>query len=182
KQVYLCNSGAEAIEAAIKLVRHATRRPYILAFYNAFHGRTLGALSLTASKPVQRRGFAPLLPGVFHAPYPDPYRSRSDESAEECLDHIENVLFGTVLPPEETAAVFVEPIQGEGGLVVPPDHFLTGLRRPGHGQGSVQVDHEGRAGMRPTGKFFAIEHTGVVPDVICMAKAVGGGLPLGDVI
>src|SRR5436853_2443178 len=112
KQVYLCNSGAEAIEASIKLVRHATRRPYILAFYNAFHGRTLGALSLTASKPVQRRGFAPLLPGVFHAPYPDPYRSRRDESAEECLDHLEHVLFRTVLPPEETAASSVDAIKG----------------------------------------------------------------------
>jgi len=182
KQVYLCNSGAEAIEGAIKLVRHSTRRPYILAFYNAFHGRTLGALSLTASKPVQRRGFAPLLPGVFHAPYPDPHRSRGDDPAEECLDHIENVLFHTVLPPEETAAIFVEPIQGEGGLVVPPDHFLTGLRRLCDRHGILLVDDEVQAGMGRTGKFFAIEHAGVAPDVICMAKAVGGGLPLGAVI
>ena len=182
KQVFLCNSGAEAIEAAIKLVRHATRRPYLLAFYNAFHGRTLGALSLTASKPVQRRGFAPLLPGVFHAPYPDPYRSRSDDPAAECLDHIENVLFRTVLPPEETAAVFVEPIQGEGGLVVPPDHFLTGLRRLCDRHGILLVDDEVQAGMGRTGKFFAIEHAGVAPDVICLAKALGGGLPLGAVI
>jgi len=182
KQVYLCNSGAEAIEAAIKLARHSTRRPYILAFFNAFHGRTLGAVSLTASKPVQRRGFAPLLPGVFHAPYPDPHRRPGGDPAEECLDHIENVLFQTVLPPEETAAVFVEPIQGEGGLVVPPDHFLTGLRRLCDRHGILLVDDEVQAGMGRTGKFFAIEHTGVVPDVICMAKAVGGGLPLGAVI
>src|SRR5438132_329982 len=147
KQVYLCNSGAEAIEGAIKLVRHSTRRPYILAFYNAFHGRTLGALSLTASKPVQRRGFAPLLPGVFHAPYPDPHRSRGDDPAEECLDHIENVLFHTVLPPEETAAIFVEPIQGEGGLVVPPDHFLTGLRRLCDRHGILLGDVRGRGLM-----------------------------------
>jgi 4-aminobutyrate aminotransferase len=182
KQVYLCNSGAEATEAAIKLARHATCRPYILAFYNAFHGRTLGAVSLTASKSVQRRGFAPLLPGVFHEPYPDPYRSRTADPAEECLNHIEEVLFRTVLPPEETAAVFVEPIQGEGGLVVPPDRFLTGLRRLCDRYGILLVDDEVQAGMGRTGKFFAIQHTGVVPDIICMAKAVGGGLPLGAII
>jgi 4-aminobutyrate aminotransferase len=182
KQVYFCNSGTEATEAAIKLARHATRRPYVLAFYNAFHGRTLGAVSLTASKAVQRRGFAPLLPGVFHAPYPDPYRSRSDDQAGECLRHIEDVLFRTVLPPEETAAVFVEPIQGEGGVIVPPDRFLTGLRRLCDRYGILLVDDEVQAGMGRTGKFFAIEHAGVVPDIICMAKALGGGLPLGAII
>jgi 4-aminobutyrate aminotransferase len=182
KQVYFCNSGAEAIEAAIKLARHATRRPYILAFYNAFHGRTLGAVSLTASKAVQRLGFAPLLPGVFHAPYPDPYRSRSGDPAAECLTHIEDVLFRTVLPPEETAAVFVEPIQGEGGLIVPPDRFLIGLRRLCDRHGILLVDDEVQAGMGRTGKFFAIQHAGVVPDIICMAKALGGGLPLGAMI
>lgn len=182
KQVYFCNSGAEATEAAIKLARHATRRPYILAFYNAFHGRTLGAVSLTASKTVQRRGFAPLLPGVFHAPYPDPYRSRTGNPAEECLAHIEDVLFRTVLPPEETAAVFVEPIQGEGGLIVPPDAFLKGLRRLCDRHGILLVDDEVQAGMGRTGRFFAIQHTGVVPDIICLAKALGGGLPLGAII
>src|SRR5213083_1304134 len=161
KQVYLCNSGAEAVEAAIKLARHATRRPYILAFYNAFHGRTLGAVSLTASKAVQRRGFAPLLPGVFHALYPDPYRSRTSDPARECLEHIEQVLFRTVLPPED---------------------FLTGLRRLCERHGILLVDDEVQTGMGRTGKFFAIEHAGVVPDVICLAKAVGGGLPLGAVI
>ncbi len=182
KQVYLCNSGAEAVEAAIKLARHATRRPYILAFYNAFHGRTLGAVSLTASKAVQRRGFAPLLPGVFHAPYPDLYRSRAADPAAECLDHIENLLFRTVLPPEETAAIFVEPIQGEGGVIVPPDSFLTGLRRLCNRHGILLVDDEVQSGMGRTGKFFAIEHARVVPDIICMAKALGGGLPLGAIV
>lgn len=182
KQVYFCNSGAEATEAAIKLSRHATRRPYILAFYNAFHGRTLGAVSLTASKAVQRLGFAPLLPGVFHAPYPDPYRSGARDPAEECLSHIEDVLFRTVLPPEETAAIFIEPIQGEGGLIVPPDHFLTGLRHLCDRHGILLVDDEVQAGMGRTGKFFAIEHAGVAPDIICMAKALGGGLPLGAII
>src|SRR5437016_7829978 len=117
KQVYFCNSGAEATEAAIKLARHATRRPYILAFYNAFHGRTLGAVSLTASKAVQRRGFAPLLPGVFHAHYPDPYRHGAGDAARESLHYIEDVLFRTVLPPEATAAILAEPIQGEGGVI-----------------------------------------------------------------
>lgn len=182
KQVYLCNSGAEAVEAAIKLARHATRRPYILAFYNAFHGRTLGAVSLTASKPVQRKGFAPLLPGVFHAPYPDSYRSRTAHPAEDALDYIENLLFRTVLPPEETAAVFVEPIQGEGGLIVPPDIFLKGLRRLCDRHGILLVDDEVQTGIGRTGKWFAIEHTGVVPDIICVAKALGGGLPLGGII
>src|SRR5437773_7750083 len=182
KQVYLCNSGAEAVEAAIKLARHATRRPYILAFYNAFHGRTLGAVSLTASKPVQRRGFAPLLPGVFHAFYPDPYRSRTSDPSRECLDHIEQILFRTVLPAEETAAIVVEPIQGEGGVIVPPDSFLAGLRRLCDRYGILLVDDEVQAGMGRTGKFFAIEYAKVVPDIICMAKAVGGGLPLGAVI
>jgi 4-aminobutyrate aminotransferase len=182
KQVYLCNSGTEAIEAAMKLARHATRRPYILAFLNAFHGRTLGALSLTASKAVQRRGFAPLLPGVFHAPYADPYRSGAEDPAAECLNHIEHVLFRTVLPPEETAAIFVEPIQGEGGLIVPPDSFLAGLRRLCNRYGILLVDDEVQTGMGRTGRFFAIEHAGVVPDIVCMAKALGGGLPLGAMI
>jgi 4-aminobutyrate aminotransferase len=182
KQVYFCNSGAEATEAAIKLARHATRRPYILAFYNAFHGRTLGAVSLTASKAVQRRGFAPLLPGVFHAPYPDPYRSHTGDSAADTLNYIEDILFRTVLPAEETAAIFVEPIQGEGGLIVPPDGFLKGLRRLCDRHGILLVDDEVQAGMGRTGKFFAVQHTGVVPDIICMAKALGGGLPLGAII
>ena len=182
KQVYLCNSGAEAVDAAIKLARHATRRPYILAFFHAFHGRTLGAVSLTASKPVQRRGFAPLLPGVFHAPFPNPYRSRTGDPSQESLEHIEQVLFRTVLPAEETAAIFVEPIQGEGGLIVPPDAFLKGLRRLCDRHGILLVADEVQSGMGRTGKFFAIEHAGVAPDIICMAKALGGGLPLGAVV
>ena len=182
KQVFLCNSGAESVDAAIKLVRHATRRPYILAFYNSFHGRTLGAMSLTSSATVQRRGFAPLLPGVFHAPYPDPYRCRTEDPTGECLDYIENLLFRTVLPPEETAAMVVEPIQGEGGLIVPPDDFLSSLRRLCNRYGILLVDDEVQAGMGRTGKFFAIEHAKVIPDVICMAKALGGGLPLGAIV
>jgi 4-aminobutyrate aminotransferase len=182
KQVYLCNSGAEAIEAAIKLVRHATRRPYLLAFLNAFHGRTLGALSLTASKVVQRRGFAPLVPGVIHVPYPDPYRSRSGDPAQESLAYIEQTLFQTILPPEETAAIFVEPIQGEGGIIVPPDRFLVGLRRLCDRYGILLVVDEVQTGLGRTGRFFAIEHVGVVPDIVCLAKALGGGLPLGAMI
>jgi 4-aminobutyrate aminotransferase len=182
KQVYLCNSGAEAVEAAIKLARHATRRPYLLAFINAFHGRTVGALSLTASKAVQRRGFAPLLPGVFHVPYPDPYHSRAEDPVADSLGYIEQTLFRTILPPEETAAIVVEPIQGEGGLIVPPDGFLVGLRRLCDRYGILFVDDEVQSGMGRTGRFFAIEHAGVVPDIVCMAKALGGGLPLGAMI
>lgn len=182
KQVFLCNSGAEAIEAAIKLARHATRRPYLLAFYNSFHGRTVGAVSLTSSAAVQRRGFAPLLPGVFHAPYPDPYRSQTGNATAECLDYIENLLFRTVLPPDETAAIFVEPIQGEGGLIVPPKGFLKSLRRLCNRHGILLVVDEVQSGMGRTGKFFAVEHDGIVPDIICVAKALGGGLPLGAII
>jgi 4-aminobutyrate aminotransferase len=169
KKVFLGNSGAEAIEAAMKLARYHTRRPYFLAFYGAFHGRTFGALSLNASKPVQREGFAPLLPHVVHAPYGD-------------LDFITDVLFKRNLPPQEVAAIFVEAIQGEGGYIVPPDEFLIGLRELCDEHGILLVDDEVQAGMGRTGKMWAMEHSGVVPDVICFAKGVASGLPLGGII
>jgi 4-aminobutyrate aminotransferase len=169
KKVFLGNSGAEAIEAAMKLARHHTRRPYFLAFYGAFHGRTFGALSLNASKPVHREGFAPLLPHVAHAPYGD-------------LDFITDVLFKRNLPPNEVAAIFVEPIQGEGGYVVPPDEFLIGLRELCDEHSILFVADEVQSGMGRTGKMWAIEQSGVVPDVICFAKGVASGLPLGGII
>ncbi|MHC4605532.1 MAG: acetyl ornithine aminotransferase family protein [Planctomycetota bacterium] len=168
KSCFLCNSGAEAVEAAMKLARWVTRRPKYLAFYEAFHGRTFGALSLTASKAIQRQGFAPLL-DVVHAPYGD-------------LDFIRNRLFKRTAPPEDIAAIFVEPIQGEGGYNMPPDGFLQGLREICDEHGILLVDDEIQAGLGRTGKMFAIEHWGVEPDIITLAKPVGGGLPLGAII
>ncbi|MBI2931435.1 MAG: acetyl ornithine aminotransferase family protein [Planctomycetes bacterium] len=166
KQCFLANSGTEAIEAAIKLARFATRRPRMIAFYNCFHGRSMGSLSLTASKAVHRRHFSPLLGDVSHAPYGD-------------LDFIENILFKKTTPPEDVAAIFVEPIQGEGGYKVAPKEFLPGLRRLCDKHGILMVADEVQAGLGRTGKMNAVDHWGVVPDIICWAKPVGGGLPLG---
>jgi 4-aminobutyrate aminotransferase len=177
------NSGAEAIEACIKLSRYTTRRTNVIAFLGAFHGRTLGALSLTASKAVQRRGFGPMMPGVFHAPYPDCYRCpigwTPDACAAECLAFIEDELFVHLVSPDEVAAIVIEPIQGEGGYVVAPDHFLQRLRELTRAHGIVLVVDEVQSGMGRTGKMFAIEFSGVRPDAIAMAKGIASGLPLG---
>jgi 4-aminobutyrate aminotransferase len=177
------NSGTEAVEAAIKLAKYHTKRQNIIAFFGAFHGRTLGALSATASKIAQRKGFLPLVPGVYHAPYPDPYRCPPDRTPEscaaECLDFIEHQLFVHVVPPDEVAAVLVEPIQGEGGYIVPPDFFLQGLRDLTKKHGILLVADEVQSGMGRTGRMFAIEHTGVEPDIVTIAKGIASGLPLG---
>ena len=177
------NSGAEAIEAAIKLARHVTGRPAIIAFLGGFHGRTLGALALTASKTVQRRGFNPLMPAVYHAPYPKTYRCppgmTPDQWVSYCLDYIDHELFGQLVSPDEVAAIVVEPIQGEGGYVVAPDAFLHGLRDITRRHGILLVADEVQSGMGRTGKMFAIEHTGVQPDIVALAKGVASGLPLG---
>jgi 4-aminobutyrate aminotransferase len=177
------NSGTEAIEACIKLSRYATRRDNIIAFLGGFHGRTLGALSLTASKAIQRRGFGPMMPGVFHAPYADCYRCplglEADNCAAECLNFIEDQIFLHLVSPDEVAAVVVEPIQGEGGYVVPPDQFLQRLRELTAKNGILLVVDEVQSGMGRTGKMFAIEHAGVRPDLIAMAKGIASGLPLG---
>ena len=177
------NSGAEAIEAAIKLARHATGRPAIIAFLGGFHGRTLGALALTASKTVQRRGFNPLMPAVYHAPYPKTYRCPPGMTPEQwvsyCLDYIDHELFGQLVAPDEVAAIVVEPIQGEGGYVVAPDAFLLGLRDITKRHGILLVADEVQSGMGRTGKMFAIEHSGVQPDIVAIAKGVASGLPLG---
>jgi 4-aminobutyrate aminotransferase len=181
---YYGNSGAEAIEAALKLARYHTRRQNIIAFYGAFHGRTMGALSLTASKPQQRRRFAPLVPGVTHVRYPDVYRGcmGSGQEAEAfalgCARFIEDKLFRTALPPEEVAAIFVEPIQGEGGYVVAPTVFMQELRRICDRHGILLVVDEVQSGAGRTGKWWAIEHTGVEPDIVCIAKGIASGLPL----
>jgi len=177
------NSGTEAIEACIKLARYATGRPNIIAFFGGFHGRTLGALALTASKAIQRRGFSPLMSGVFHAPYADCYRCpvglKSDNCAAECLDFIDHQLFVHLVSPDEVAAVVVEPIQGEGGYVVAPDQFLQRLRELTKANGILLVADEVQSGMGRSGRMFAIEHTGVEPDVVAIAKGIASGLPLG---
>jgi 4-aminobutyrate aminotransferase len=177
------NSGTEAIEAAIKLARFATGRPNILAFLGGFHGRTMGALALTASKPVQRRGFGPLMAGVYHAPYADCYRCpvglKPETCAAECLDYIEHQIFVHLLSPDEVAAIVVEPIQGEGGYVVAPDQFLQRLRELTRARGILLVVDEVQSGMGRTGKMFAIEHAHVQPDVVAIAKGVASGMPLG---
>ena len=182
---YYGNSGAEAVEAALKLARYHTKRQNVIAFLGAFHGRTMGALSLTASKPQQRRRFAPLVPGVTHVRYPDVYRGcvgggqEAEAFALGCARFIEEKLFKTTLPPEEVAAIFVEPIQGEGGYVVAPTAFMQELRRICDRHGILLVADEVQSGAGRTGKWWAIEHTGVEPDMVCMAKGIASGMPLG---
>lgn len=186
KKVFLTNSGAEAVEAAIKLVRYHTRRPYLIAFHGSFHGRTLGALGLTASKNAQRAHFAPLLPGVHHIPYGYcyhcPYNLKYKTCDIYCAKMIERVLCKSFMKPEEIAAIFVEPIQGEGGYVVPPAEFLQELREFATEHGILLVADEVQAGMGRTGKFLSIEHFGVEPDVVTLAKGLASGLPLGAMI
>src|SRR5512140_3604940 len=182
---YYGNSGAEAIEAALKLARYHTKRQNVIAFLGAFHGRTMGALSLTASKPQQKRRFAPFVPGVTHVRYPDVFRGcmggpqEAEKFALGCARYIEDRLFATVLPPEEVAAIFVEAIQGEGGYVVAPTIFMQELRKICDRHGIMLVVDEVQSGIGRTGKWFAVEHTGVEPDMVCMAKGIASGMPLG---
>jgi 4-aminobutyrate aminotransferase len=184
-KVYYGNSGAEAVEAALKLARYHTKRQNIIAFYGAFHGRTMGALSLTASKPQQKRRFSPMVPGVTHVRYPDVYRGcvggsqEADAFALGCARFIEEKLFKTTLAPEEVAAIFVEPIQGEGGYVVAPTVFMQELRRICDRHGILLVADEVQSGAGRTGKWWAIQHTGVEPDILCSAKGIASGMPLG---
>ena len=186
KRVYFGNSGAEAIEAAIKLVKYRTKRDKLIAFHGAFHGRTMGALSLTASRAVQRKGFGTLLSGVFHMPYPDTYRGtygvRPECAAEDCLNYLENELFRRRVDPEEVAGIFIEPIQGEGGYILAPAEFLQGLRRICTKHGILLVADEVQSGMGRTGKWWAMDHAGVEPDIICTAKGIASGMPLSAVI
>ncbi len=187
KRVFLSNSGAEANEAAMKLARWATKRTYFIAFYGSFHGRTYGAMSLTASKYIHRKHFAPLVPGVIHVPYPNPYRpplkeTEPEKIAQEVVDYIENVVFKAEAPADEVAAIFVEPIQGEGGYVVPPANFFPLLRKLCDKYGILLIVDEVQAGMGRTGKMFAIEHWDVEPDIITTAKGIASGLPLGATI
>jgi 4-aminobutyrate aminotransferase len=182
---YYGNSGAEAVECALKLARYHTKRQQVIAFYGAFHGRTMGALSLTGSKPQQKRRFSPLVPGVTHVRYPYAYRGCTGGPQEEeafalgCARFIEEKVFKTTVAPEEVAAIFVEPIQGEGGYVVAPTIFMQELRKICDKHGILLVADEVQSGAGRTGKWWAIQHTGVEPDIVCMAKGIASGMPLG---
>jgi 4-aminobutyrate aminotransferase len=180
-RTFFGNSGTEATEAAIKLSRYFTKRPNIVAFLGSFHGRSLGALALTSSKSVQRRGFGPLMSGVYHAPYPDPYRfdGSADACAEASLSFIRDQIFVNLTSPDEVAAIVVEPIQGEGGYITPPKAFLQGLRELTKQHGILLVLDEVQSGMGRTGRMFASEHFDLRGDVVNIAKGIASGLPLG---
>jgi len=186
KKVFFTNSGAEAIEAAIKLARYHTGREKLISFFGAFHGRTLGALSLTASRVVQREKFGPLLPGVHQVGYGYcyrcPYNLRYPECNISCVSYLEEELFKRTVPPEEVAAIVVEPIQGEGGMVMPPAGYHEMLRDLTRRHKILLIADEVQSGMGRTGKMFAIEHWGVEPDVTCVAKGIASGMPLGAII
>ncbi len=171
-RTYLGNSGAEVVEASIKLARHATGRPYVVAFLGAFHGRTYGAVSLTASKSKYHAGFGPLLPGVFHAPY----------GRVADLRWFDEVLFDKLVPASEVAAIIVEPVQGEGGYIVPEDGFLAGLRQICDAHGILLIADEIQSGAGRTGRTWAIEHWGVKPDILLTAKGIASGMPLGAMV
>jgi 4-aminobutyrate aminotransferase len=185
-KVYFGNSGAEAVEAAFKLARWHTRRELNLAFFGAFHGRTMGALSLTASKTIQKKHYNPLVPGITHIPYAYcyrcPYNLCYPTCGTACVRWMEDTLFRTTVPPEEVAAIFVEPIQGEGGYIVPPPEFHQELHKIAHKYGILFIVDEVQSGMGRTGRMFAIEHFGVSPDVMAIAKGVASGMPLGAMV
>jgi len=183
RRVFFTNSGAEALEAALKLARWHTHRSRAIAFFGAFHGRTYGAMSLSGSKLVHRRGFSPLVPDIHHVPYP---RGCHDCDAPDagcaCVTQIEETIFKRIAPPEEVAAIFVEPIQGEGGYHVPPRGFLPALRELCDRHGMLLVVDEVQTGMGRTGKMYAVEHWRVDPDIICLAKGIASGMPLGAIV
>ncbi|MEY4613065.1 MAG: 5-aminovalerate aminotransferase DavT [Planctomycetota bacterium] len=186
KKVFFSNSGTESVEAAFKLARYHTRRKQIISFFGGFHGRTMGALSLTASKNIQRRGFDPLIPGVSHAPFGNCYRCPVNKvygtCQTACVESIEKQLFRHTVSPDEVAAFIVEPIQGEGGYVVPPIEFHRNLKTLAEKHGILYIADEVQSGMGRTGKMFAIEHFGIEPDIICLAKGIASGMPLGAMI
>lgn len=184
KRVFFTNSGAESVEAAFKLARHTTGRKQVIAFFGAFHGRTMGALSLTASKVVQREKFAPLVPQVSHVEFPDCYRCELRAETGCCwktFDQLET-LFARTVSPSEVAAFFVEPIQGEGGYLDPPPEFHVRLKQLAQQHGILYIADEVQTGMGRTGRMFASEHTGVAPDILCLAKGIASGMPLGAIV
>jgi 4-aminobutyrate aminotransferase len=186
KRVYFGNSGAEAVEAAFKLARWHTKRELNIAFFGAFHGRTMGALSLTASKTVQKKHYNPLVPGITHIPYAYCYRCAYNLTYPQChlycVQWVEDTLFRTTVPAEEVAAIFVEPIQGEGGYIVPPPEFHKAFYAIAKKYGILYVTDEVQSGMGRTGKMFAIEHFGVAPDIMALAKGIASGMPLGAMV
>lgn len=186
KKTYFGNSGTEAVEAAVKLAKWHIRKQLFIGFISAFHGRTIGALSFTASKPAQRRHFFPLMPGVVHVPYAYCYRCPFKLTYPEChywcVDFIDDFVLQKYVPPEDVAAILFEPIQGEGGYVVPPPEYFQRLKKLADRYGLLLIDDEVQSGIGRTGKWFAIEHWNVEPDIICSSKALASGLPIGATI
>jgi 4-aminobutyrate aminotransferase len=183
KRVFFTNSGAEALEAGLKLARWHSHRSRAIAFFGAFHGRTYGGMSLSGSKLVHRRGFSPLVPDIHHVPFPRGCQGcMKPGDACACVKNIEDTIFKRIAPPEEVAAIFVEPIQGEGGYHVPPPGFLPALRALCDKHGILLVADEVQSGMGRTGKMFAVEHWNVEPDILCLAKGIASGMPLGAII
>ena len=181
---FFCQSGTESVEGALKLARSVTGRPRFIGFLGGFHGRTMGSLAFTSSKYTQQKGFFPTMPGVTLVPYPNPYRPlfAGADQGQAVLDYIEHELFPRAVPPSEVAAVLVEPIQGEGGYLVPPPSFLPGLRALCDRHGILLIADEVQSGIGRTGKMFACEHWGVAPDIVTLAKGLGSGLPIGMVV
>jgi len=181
---FFCQSGTEAVEGALKLARYVSGRPRFIGFLGGFHGRTMGSLAFTSSKYTQQKGFFPTMPGVTLVPYPNPYRPlfAGEDQGQAVLAYIENLLFTGAVPPGEVAAVLVEPIQGEGGYIVPPASFLPGLRALCDRHGILLIADEVQSGIGRTGKMFACEHWGVAPDILTVAKGLGSGLPIGMVV
>ena len=185
-KVFFCNSGAEAWEGAMKLAKYATKRPNIICFYGAFHGRTWASISTNASKVTHRKGFGVMVPGIYHAFYPKtfkcPYDAEIPMSVKGCIAYIKEVLFAKMVAPEDVAAIALEPIQGEGGYIVPPIEFMQELRKICDEHGIMLICDEVQSGMGRTGKLFAVEHFGIKPDIITSAKGIASGLPLGAFI
>jgi 4-aminobutyrate aminotransferase len=190
KKTFLSNSGTESVEAALKIARWNSQRKQFIAFISCFHGRTFGSLSLTSSKPNQRSRLFPTMPGVEHVPYPNPYRNtwhidgyeNPEELVNRVIDYIDEYLFQTYVPPDEVAAIISEPIQCEGGYIVPPKSFFKELKKLADKHSIKLIIDEVQTGMGRAGKMFAIEHFGIAPDVICSAKGLGSGIPVGATI
>ncbi|MGQ9507286.1 MAG: acetyl ornithine aminotransferase family protein [Candidatus Bathycorpusculaceae bacterium] len=190
KKTFLSNSGTESIEAALKISKWSTQRKLFLGFIGAFHGRTFGSMSFIASKPTHRSRQFPTMPGVEHVPYPNPFRNpwnidgyeNPDELVNKVIDYIEEYMFNHYVPADEVAAILFEPFQGENGYIFPPKNFLKELKKLANKHGIKLIADEVQSGMGRTGKMFAVEHYGVAPDIICLAKALGSGIPIGATV